>query len=143
MRPRLCGRAATLTPLPPTCPTASSAVKTSCWRSPGAFASFSDYIEINEETGEAIVKLSDLTPDHLDGLAEYTVETVSGPIAGEIVKKVRFKMGDKKSALDSLARHFGMFNDKLDISGEVSLVERLQAGRARANKRNAKPEDDS
>ena len=49
------------------------------------------------------------------------------------VQVLKFKVGtsDIKGALDSLARHLGMFNDKLEVAGEVSLVERLQAGRKR------------
>jgi len=32
----------------------------------------------------------------------------------------KYKLADKKGALDSLARHLGMFNDKLEISGQVN-----------------------
>lgn len=47
---------------------------------------------------------------------------------GEVLK---LKIADKKGALDSLARHLGMFNDKLDITVKDELAERL----ARARKR--------
>ncbi len=30
---------------------------------------------------------------------------------------VKFKLHDKKGALDSVARHLGMFNDKLALAG--------------------------
>jgi len=38
---------------------------------------------------------------------------------------------DRQKALDALARIRGLFKDKVDHSGEVTLIERLHAGRAR------------
>lgn len=32
-----------------------------------------------------------------------------------------YKIADKKGALDSLARHLGMFNDKLEVNGQVDI----------------------
>ena len=60
---------------------------------------------------------------------------------GESARKVkRFKLNvsDPKSALDSLARILGMFNDNMTIKGELSMVERLHAGRARVKRENLK-----
>lgn len=48
---------------------------------------------------------------------------------GEILK---IRLADKKGALDSVARHLGMFNDKLDVNLTGPLAERL----ARARQRN-------
>ena len=48
------------------------------------------------------------------------------------VKKIKIGTTDPKAALDSLARTLGMFNDKVTVQGEVSLIERLQRGRNRA-----------
>ena len=42
------------------------------------------------------------------------------------------KTADRKGALDSLARILGAFSDNVTIKGELSMVERLHAGRARA-----------
>lgn len=44
----------------------------------------------------------------------------------------KYKIADKKGALDSVARHLGMFNDKLDLNVTGSLADRL----ARARNRN-------
>jgi len=46
-----------------------------------------------------------------------------------IVKKFKIKYPDAMQALMALARHLGLLNDKLELSG--SLSERIQAGRAR------------
>ena len=34
---------------------------------------------------------------------------------------IRFKLHDKTKALDLLGRHFGMFKDKLEVSGSVEV----------------------
>ena len=54
------------------------------------------------------------------------------------VKRFKLNVGDPKSALDSLARILGMFNDNMTIKGELSMVERLHAGRARVKRENLK-----
>jgi phage terminase small subunit len=33
----------------------------------------------------------------------------------------KYKLADKKGALDSMARHLGMFNDKLQLGGDVEI----------------------
>lgn len=35
---------------------------------------------------------------------------------------LKIKMHDKRGALDSMARHLGMFNDKLNMSGDLSVT---------------------
>jgi hypothetical protein len=52
------------------------------------------------------------------------------------IKKFKVGVADAKAALDSLARIQGMFNDKIKVEGEISLVERLQKGRARVKRGN-------
>ena len=48
---------------------------------------------------------------------------------GEVQK---VKVADKKGALDSIARHLGMFNDKLDVKVTDALADRLARARKRA-----------
>lgn len=48
------------------------------------------------------------------------------------IRKFKIEVPDPKGALDSLMRRMGLFNDKLDVKGEVNFVERLQRGRERA-----------
>lgn len=47
---------------------------------------------------------------------------------GEVLK---LRLADKRAALDSVARHLGMFNDKLDLNVTGPLAERLARARAR------------
>lgn len=66
-----------------------------------------------------IVDLDDETAAALAGLE---IEITSGkdkPIA----RTHKIKLSDKKGALDSLARHLGMFKDKLEHSGNIGLPE--------------------
>ena len=34
------------------------------------------------------------------------------------VKRTRFKLADKKAALDDIGRHLGMFTDKIKVGGD-------------------------
>jgi phage terminase small subunit len=54
------------------------------------------------------------------------------------VKRFKISGGDPKGALDSLARILGAFNDNLTVKSELSMVERLHAGRARVKRENQK-----
>lgn len=48
---------------------------------------------------------------------------------------IEVKFNSKEKAVELIARHLGMLKDKLEVEGDISLVERLAAGRRRvANK---------
>lgn len=72
--------------------------------------------ELDDDTAAAIVGLDVVQV----GNAEVGV--------GDVLK---YKLADKKGALDSVARHLGMFNDKLDLKVTDALAERLARARAR------------
>jgi phage terminase small subunit len=57
----------------------------------------------------------------------------------------KFKAWDKTKALEMLARHFGMFNDKLDVNVTLNdeINKRVTAGRRRAAQRNAQPSENT
>lgn len=51
---------------------------------------------------------------------------------GEIVAKVsKLKLSSSKAALDSIARHLGMFKDKVEVSVDETLAERIARAKAR------------
>lgn len=56
----------------------------------------------------------------------------SGDGQQEVTREI--KLWDKVRALETLAKHFGLLTEKLEITGEVALVTRLQAARARLAK---------
>lgn len=50
-------------------------------------------------------------------------DEVEGSVISEVSIKdgaLKFKLHDKKGALDSIARHLGMFNDKIEHSGHLT-----------------------
>jgi phage terminase small subunit len=49
---------------------------------------------------------------------EVTVERSQGEDGPTFADVKKIKFADKKGALDSVARHLGMFNDKLEITGK-------------------------
>lgn len=89
------------------------------------FANMQDYLVVGED-GLPRLDWSKLTREQAASLAEVTVDTYTeggGEDARE-VKKVKFKLADKLSALDKLARHLGLFN--ADKSGAQTPVAPLQ-----------------
>lgn len=80
-----------------------------------AFANMADYMKPTP-SGDPYVDFSTLTREQAAALSEVTVESYydgKGPNSREI-KRIRFKLHDKHAALLSLARHFGLFNDRED-----------------------------
>ncbi len=73
------------------------------------------------------------TQEDLAAIGELVVTTHRERGGAEVTS---FKAGalDPKGALDSLARKLGMFKDKVELSGELSLVERITRGRERVRK---------
>ncbi len=76
---------------------------------------------------------TDATQEELAAINELSVETSRDR---EGIETTKFKVGvsDPKGALDSLARKLGLFKDKMELSGELSLVERITRGRERVRK---------
>jgi phage terminase small subunit len=100
-----------------------------------AFASLGDLLEVNED-GSAYLDMAKITEDQKAALAEYQVESYTDKEdggEGVKVKKSRIKFHSKLAALDSLARIMGMFKDKVEVSGTMSLVERIAKARERTH----------
>ena len=89
-----------------------------------AGADLTDMLVIYED-GTGVPDLNKLTPGLRASLSGIETDKF-----GDVVK-MKVKLSDKLKAIEMLARHLGMFNDKLEIAGELSLEERLMAGRNR------------
>jgi len=78
-----------------------------------------DFTGATEEDLELIEAMD--TETYVDGRGEES----------RIVKKLKIKPYPKLQALDALARHLGLFKDSVNVTHEVTLVDRMTRGRER------------
>ncbi len=88
----------------------------------------SKFVKIDHE-GKLYWNFTGATPEELALIEELAVETT--PLGGH---KIKVGPPSRQRAIDSLCRILGLNKDKLDLTGSVSLVERLQRGRGRVKK---------
>ncbi len=95
---------------------------------------FSDMGEFSNwgSDGVSLKSSLDLTKDQTAAVQEVT-ETTSKDGGGSI----KIKLHDKKGALDSLARHIGMFVDKSEVTMKGDLLDRLTRAKKRTENENA------
>jgi phage terminase small subunit len=82
------------------------------------FSNMLDYIEIGTN-GDAYVDLSRMTRDQAAAVQEVAVEDFMdgrGEDARE-VRRTKFKLADKKSALELLGKHLKLFTEKVEHAG--------------------------
>lgn len=80
------------------------------------FANMLDYVKVQGD-GDAFVDLSKLTRDQAAAIQEVTVEDFKdgrGEDARD-VRRVRFKLADKKGALVDIGKHLGMFVERREV----------------------------
>lgn len=95
-----------------------------------SFSNMQDYLRIDDE-GEGTLTLAELDEDQARAISEYTVETHNERDPEDnkktrVVRKTKLKLYDKKGALDSVARHLGMFNDKVTLGGNVVVKRSIE-----------------
>ena len=89
-----------------------------------AFANMQDYMKVGPD-GAPTLNFKDLTRDQAAALVEITVEEFrDGRTDAREVRRVKFKLGDKKGALVDLGKHFGMFIERHEI-GEPGEFARM------------------
>ncbi len=82
------------------------------------FSNMMDYATPQDD-GSMVLDFSALTRDKAAAIQEFVVDEYTdgrGEDARE-VKKTKFKLADKKSALVEIGRHLGMFDDKVRLLG--------------------------
>lgn len=83
------------------------------------FANAGDYFEWGPD-GITVRDKSELTRDQQAAVSEVSeTRTENGGT-------IRVKLYDKTAALEKIARHLGMFNDKLQLGADDSLIEVLR-----------------
>lgn len=82
------------------------------------FANMQDYMRANAY-GDPHLDFSQLTRDQAAALIEVTVEDFKegrGEDARDI-RRVKFKLADKKGALVDIGKHLGMFRERVELTG--------------------------
>ncbi len=82
--------------------------------------------------------IRDLSPEQGAALAGLEVIKKNAEAGDGIIDTIhKFKVWDKTKALDSLAKHFGLLHESLDVTvkGDAAVLEALQFGRKRASDR--------
>lgn len=96
------------------------------------FSNMADYITVGSN-GDPFVDLSNLDRDKSAAIQEITVDDYvdgRGEDARD-VKRVKFKLADKRAALVDLGKHLGLFVDRQEVSGpgggplEITKIERV------------------
>lgn len=87
------------------------------------FANMEDYVRIGSD-GDPYLDFSTLTREQAAAITEMTVEDFKdgrGDGARD-VRRVKFKLADKRAALVDLGRHFALFTDKVQHGADPALV---------------------
>ena len=81
------------------------------------FSNMGDFIKPQED-GSFYTDFSKLTREQSAAIQEITVEEYMDGRGEDArpVKRTKFKLADKKGALELIARHLGMFDDKLRLA---------------------------
>ena len=97
------------------------------------FANMADYMRALP-SGDPYLDFSALSREQAAALQEVTVDAYvegHGDDTRE-VKRIKFKLADKRAALVDLGRHFGIFKpDQLELSGNVQLSDARERVRSR------------
>jgi phage terminase small subunit len=83
-----------------------------------AFSNMQDFIAVQDD-GSAVVDLKNLTRDQSAAIQEITVEEYieGGGEDARDVKRTKFKLADKRGALQDLAKYLKLFTEKHEFSG--------------------------
>jgi phage terminase small subunit len=82
------------------------------------FSNMLDYIQPQDD-GTAYVDLSRLDRDQAAAISEVTVESYTeGSGEERSVKRVKFKLSDKRAALVDLGKQLGMFPQRVEATGK-------------------------
>lgn len=93
------------------------------------FSNMQDYLTITNE-GDPQMDLSNLTRDQAAALAEVTVEDFKdgrGDAARD-VRRIKFKLADKRAALVDLGKHLGMFKETSQAQTAPTIINKIYYG---------------
>jgi len=91
------------------------------------FSNITDYLKVSNipvQTENGEMHVNEVVIYETDRVSESKMAAVAE--IKQTKEGIALKLHDKKGALDSIARHLGMFNDKLDIKGTISVEAMLE-----------------
>jgi len=115
------------------------------------FSNMADYMRVGPD-GDPVLDFSALSRDQAAALVECTVEDFKDGRGEDVrdVRRVKFRLADKRAALVDLGKHLGMFRDRVELTGkdggpvEMSDISPIEAARriafALAKGQRAKPD---
>jgi phage terminase small subunit len=95
------------------------------------FANMADYMRVGSD-GDPYLDFGGLSRDQAAALVEVTVEDFKegrGDNARD-VRRVKFKLADKRAALVDIGKHLGMFKSQVEHSGRIEHGMTPEAARA-------------
>lgn len=102
-----------------------------------AFANMMDYVTV--QGGDAYVDLSRVTREQAAAIQEITSETYVDGYEGKgeekkpiVVKRTKFKLGDKRASLELLGKHLKLFTDRTETLDLNALFDRMSAAELEA-----------
>lgn len=83
------------------------------------FANMADYMRVGPD-GDPCLDFSALSRDQAAALSEVTVEDFKDGRGEEVrnVRRVKFKLLDKRAALVDIGKHLGAFVDRVELTGK-------------------------
>lgn len=102
-----------------------------------AFSNMGDFVSPSNDGTQLVPDFSKLTREQMAAIQEIRVdETGGGGGDGkrERIQRTTFKLADKGLNLERLGRNLKLFTDKIELTGDAAVIERLLQGRKRAGK---------
>lgn len=87
-----------------------------------AFANLKDIVGTNEE-GDTTIDMNGMTREVAAALAEVSISTKGGKTK---VKTAKARLADKLAALEKLGKHLGMFTEKIEHTGVLTLEQLVE-----------------
>lgn len=89
-----------------------------------AFANLRNFVTVDPLSGETILDLEKISDTDAAALQEISITDSQGRVK---IKTSKIRLADKTAALEKLGKHLGLFNDKLEISGGLSLQRLIES----------------
>jgi len=91
------------------------------------FSNMQDYMKSTKD-GDPYLDFSNLTRDQAAALTEVTIEDFRDGRGEDIrdVRRVKFKLADKRAALVDIGKHLGMFKDEVNHNHKIDFAQALK-----------------